>query len=264
MRRERLVPEILPITASAVEAFARCPRLYHNQHLLGLPPSDEPGSPDFGSFVHGILEMVHRTGSCHDTAHVGEVLAAHGVDEADSLTSLVARHAARCPSPVSRERHELELARMHKRPPPMFMATGRLDAVWEHDGLLDVRDYKTGGRGIERLAEDPRARLQAWLAAPIAQRNGLRLRIRYEHLAGGVDEDPEPFEPDDEDLAVIEEELRTFAERVVDAAYGERGFAGVHEIAICSTCRYRSVCPDSAAPGEPSWPLPPEEDEEPS
>ena len=77
------------------------------------------------------------------------------------------------------------VARFHQRPPPSFMATGRLDAVWQHNGLLEVRDYKTGSVVTERVADDPRARLQAWLAAPIAERLGLKLRIRYEHLAPG-------------------------------------------------------------------------------
>jgi hypothetical protein len=24
---------------------------------------------------------------------------------------------------------------------------------------------------------------------------------------------------------------------------------------VCRTCRYRSICRDSAAPGEPAWPV---------
>ena len=110
----------------------------------------------------------------------------------------------------------------------MFMATGRLDAVWQHDGLLEVRDYKTGSVVTERVADDPRARLQAWLAAPIADRLGLQLRIRYEHLAAEIVDDPEPFEPDADDLEAIDEELRVTA-AAIQAAAAEHAFPGVAE-----------------------------------
>ena len=36
--------------------------------------------------------------------------------------------------------------------------------------------------------------------------------------------------------------------------HAEEAWAGVHDDAICGTCRYRSICPDSAAPDTPSWP----------
>jgi hypothetical protein len=112
----------------------------------------------------------------------------------------------------------------------------------------------------ERVADDPRARLQAWLAAPIAARLGLQLRIRYEHLAPEITDDPLPFEPDDDDLATIEEELRGVAAAIHDAA-AAAWFPGVSEHEVCATCRYRSVCPESAAPGVPTWPTPPDLDD---
>ena len=141
----------------------------------------------------------------------------------------------------------------------MFMATGRLDAVWQHDGLLEVRDYKTGSVVTDRIADDPRARLQAWLAAPIALRLGLQVRVRYEHLAAEILDDPEPFEPDAEDLEAIEEELRVTAAEI-HAAAAEPAFPGVAETEVCGFCRYRSICPESAAPGVPTWPVPPDPD----
>ena len=33
-------------------------------------------------------------------------------------------------------------------------------------------------------------------------------------------------------------------------------FVGVHDGDICRTCAYRSICPDSASAGTPTWPLP--------
>ena len=30
---------------------------------------------------------------------------------------------------------------------------------------------------------------------------------------------------------------------------------GVADVEVCRSCRYRSICRDSAAPGEPTWPV---------
>ena len=60
-----------------------------------------------------------------------------------------------------------------------------------HDGLLDARDYKTGGLYYERVADVPAAKVQAWVLADAARKRGLRLRLRYEHLSPDVEEDPD-------------------------------------------------------------------------
>jgi hypothetical protein len=95
--------------------------------------------------------------------------------------------------------------------------------------------------------------VQAWVLAPVAAERDLRLHVRYEHLAAEVDEDPEPWEPDADELAAVEERLRARVEAVheTDVA-GE--WRGVNDERVCAYCRYRSICPDSAAPGEPLWP----------
>lgn len=253
---ERLLSEIVSINPSAFDTWHRCGRLFRNRYLLGVPPSDSGPSSDVGNVVHALLRLVHETGSCRDQQHVGTVLENHDLEAESAVAGYIERHARRCPAPAEHARHEYEVARFHRSPAPMFMATGRLDAVWLHDRVLDVRDYKTGRPPVlDRVEADPRARLQAWLLGARAQRRGLRLRIRYEYLAAEVDEDPEPFEPDDDDLAAIEEELRA----CVAAIWDERDFAGVHDASVCGWCEYRSICPDSATPAEPVWPAPPEE-----
>ena len=131
------------------------------------------------------------------------------------------------------------------------MATARFDAVWVHDGVLDVRDYKTGRRWYDRITEDPRAKVQAWVAARLASERGLRLRLRYEHLAAEIVEDPDPWEPEADDLVALEEELR----QTVEAIQAESGWQGVNDEAICRGCRYRSICPDSAVRSQPLWPV---------
>lgn len=251
------LPEILPLHATAVAAWHRCRREYRTDQLLGVPASDEGPSPDFGVAVHAMLRQVHETGSCRDDEHVHDVLIAHGFDGPGPLLGYVERHARRCPSDVTWSAHELDLARFHRLPPPMFMVTGRIDALWIHDGIVDARDYKTGAPPhSDHVRDDLRARVQAWLLAHRAARRGLRLRIRYEYLTAEVDDDPQPFEPDTDDMAEIEEELRS----VAAAIWNEADFAGVADREVCAWCRYRSICPSSAAPAVPSWPEPPDDE----
>jgi hypothetical protein len=75
--------------------------------------------------------------------------------------------------------------------------------------------------------------------------------LRYEYLQPEVDEDPEPWELDDETLITVEEELRAAVERM----WAQDEWRGVAEVEVCRTCRYRSICRDSAAPGEAAWPV---------
>jgi hypothetical protein len=248
---KRLLSDIVSLTPSNYDDFARCSRLFYNNALLGVPPSDPAPSTDQGLIVHDMLWKIHMTGSCHDALHVADVLAAHAVDTA-SVRDMIGRHTKRCPSlATDRDVHEHDFARFHRMPVPMFMATARFDALWIHDGVLDARDYKTGGRFADRVADIPAAHVQAWVLGAVAQRKGLRLRLRYEYLQAEIDEDPDPWELDDDELATVEEELRAAVERM----WQQDEWRGVNDVAVCRTCRYRSICRDSAAPGEPSWPV---------
>jgi hypothetical protein len=249
--RKRLLPDIVSVNPSNYDDFVQCERRYLNKHLLGVPASD-PGSPNAtGLLAHDLLRLIHDTGSCGDAAHVAEVLEGHSPDD-DYLRQMVDRHAQRCPSrEAGGAAHEHTFARFHKLPPPMYMATARIDAVWVHDGMLDARDYKTGGLHYHRVADVPAAKVQAFVLAQAADRRDLRLRLRYEFLNPDVLDDPDPWEPDRDDLAAIEEELRAAVERMrtID------DWKGVGEENLCSHCVYRSICRDSAARGEAAWPV---------
>jgi PD-(D/E)XK nuclease superfamily len=241
-----ILPAILAISPTALDTWGRCPREWRNR-VLSIPESDRYEGTAHGLYLHQLLRFVHERGSCHNAAHVAEVVAAHGADA--RAEEELRRHAARCPEGATALGHEVEWARANKTP-PVFMASARLDAVWEYDGVLEVRDYKTG-RGTEHsVSEDTRARLQAWVAAPVAAERGLRLRVRYEHLATEIDDDPAAWEPDDDDLAEIGAQLRD----TVAMMRAERVWRGVADETICVHCRYRSICPDSAATSEPAWP----------
>jgi hypothetical protein len=248
---DELRPQILTLSPSSLDTWRRCRREFRNAHLLNIPGSDDGPSPDQGLLVHDLLRHLHRNGSCRDGTHIDDLLVGHGLPPSSPIRGYLERHVRRCPPEFEDARHELERARFHRRPAPMFMATGRIDAVWIHDGVLDGRDYKTGRVELERVSDDPRARLQAWLLAPAAARRGLRVRVSYECLAAETVDDPRPFEPDADELETIEEELRGVAEEI----WGERDFTGVADVEVCGSCRYRSICTDSAAPADPVWPM---------
>ena len=250
MSGDRLLPEIPTISPSALDDWERCPRLYLDRHLLRLPPSDAGSGANVGNLVHDLLRHLHGQGDCHDTELRRVTLENHGESPDGAIGAMLARHADRCPAPAPARGHELEVVRV-SRNGPIWIGTGRLDAVWVHDGILDVRDYKTGAPRDGDLTEDSRARLQAWLAAPLAP--GLQVRVRYEHL--GHDGDPVELEPDTEDLARIERDVTAVIDAIRDCASRDE-FPGVADVEICRTCSFRSICPDSAVTSTPTWPVP--------
>ena len=245
-----LLPGWVTLTPTRRETWRRCRREWRDAHVLAVPPSDLDPAGVHGQQVHDLLRLVHEQGTCQDPGHVDDVLTAHGLDGDGRIRAELDRHARRCPLGAVALGHEITRVRAHRRPYPPFLASARLDALWVHDGILDAHDYKTGRVWSERVADDAQARLQAWVLAPLAAREGLRLRITFEHLASEVAEDPDPFEPDADDLDAIEEEMRAD----VAAMWSEADFHGVADPEVCGRCRYRSVCPDSAAPGEAVWP----------
>jgi len=244
-----LVPAVLSLSPTSFEAWRRCRRLWRDRSALAVTPTNPAEGSAHGLYLHRLLHQVHRHGSCHDADHVRHVLAGHGADERTAAE--VARHATRCPIGAHPVGHEVEWARAH-RGPPVFVATCRLDAVWVHDGILDVRDYKTGQVLEHPVADDPRAWLQAWVAAREADARGLRLRIRYEHLAAEVTDDPDAWEPTPEELASIEATLVA----TVHAMRAEREFRGVSDDVVCGACSFRGGCDDSAVAASPAWPTP--------
>jgi hypothetical protein len=244
----RPLPEVLRITPTALDDYSWCPRRYFDRYVLGLPASDVGASNDQGLLVHDLLAYIHTNGTCHDEAFVDEVITSHADDEAIRL--MIDRHRVRCPLSSDGGAHEVTRARYHHAPMPSFLASARIDAVWAHDGIFDIRDYKTGVKTVGDLRDDVRAQVQVWAFAPLAQKRGLRLQLRYEYLSPEAGDDPEAWSPDDDDYADITERLRARVE-----AIRRSEFRGVGEVQACRPCPYRSICPDSAAPGVPTWPV---------
>lgn len=245
---DRLHSSVLSFTASSLDTWLTCRHRYLLRYVLDVEPSDDGRDMSSARRVHDMLQQIHDTGSCNDGEHVDHVLSSYGLADDPEMRGFVERHRIRCPPRVEREWHEREVAR-HWRPSPSFIVTGRLDAIWIHDGLLDVRDYKTGRSQLDRVADDDRAQLQAWVVAPRAAALGLQLRIRYEFLAPEVDDDPEPFEPDDEDLDAVHQRLVGAAREL----RAEQSWPGTPVATICQTCEFRSICTESLAPGIRRW-----------
>jgi hypothetical protein len=240
------VGSVVTVTASSLEHWRRCRRLYRSRHLLGLPELDAGSDTGVGLLVHRLLEEVHLSGSCSDERHVAGVVEALAPGHAARLDEYVARHASRCPSAAGPDAvawcgHEFEVARFHHLPVPMWMATGKIDAAWAVDGVLEVRDYKTGRVFHDRVGDDLAARVQVWLVAPLAASHGCRLRVVYEHLDPAADQWPEPYEPEPDDVDAIGGELAGLVAEIV----AETEFAGVSFPSICGPCGYRSICPDA-------------------
>ncbi len=247
---EDLVGDIVRLSPTAVENWYRCRRAFRARHLLALPGTEPgPAGANEGLLVHRLLHRLHREERCGDAVRMADLAESHaGADGVDAARTLgfLDRHARRCPRGAISVGHERELARAWFGARPLLMVTGTIDAVWSHGGLLDARDYKCGMPQVTSLRDSAEARVQAWLLAPLADDLGLQLRLRHEHLSPGATEDPDPFEPDAEDLEEISAELIGLA-----AAVGaEREWRGVSAGAVCRTCPYRSVCPDDASRGE--------------
>lgn len=243
--KSRLGP-IARLSPTSFESWARCRRLFLLRHVLGLPESDSRTSSDLGLLTHSLLERIHQQGTCHDDANVRDVLEGHAPGN-DTVRVMVERHRARCPQEVDSGHHEVDRARYHHA--PHFLVTARLDAVWVHDGIIDVRDYKSGGRNVAELRDHLPARVQAWVLGRRIK-PGHRIRLRYEYLSPEVDDDPDPWEPDDDDIAAIGEQLATIV-RAMQAG----DFSGTDDDQTCQYCAYRSICSESRAAGLPTWPV---------
>ncbi len=238
--RTDYVGSIVKLTPTSLDRWLSCPRAYRAAHLLDLPTGPSGARSAQGLAVHACLATLHEGGPCGpDTSRHVEAASVEGIVD-DTMLGFITRHARRCPPDASSVGHELDLAQLHSWGEVPVMVTARMDAVWQRDGLLDCRDYKTGMPRFERVADDPAARLQAWLLSRLAVERGLRLQLRYEHLVPGIDEDPEPFEPDDEDIANIEREIGEVA-----AAIATSEFVGVGDSVVCRRCTFRRACPDA-------------------
>jgi hypothetical protein len=238
------VGPIIKLSPSGTENWHECHRLYLNKKLLGVPASDADTGVFVGLDTHRVLEELHSHSRCSDDDHLEALLHETPGEHASAIKHHVERHRLQCPAGPSTDWgcHEHTAVRASLRTTPRWVVSAKLDAVWAHDGILDVRDYKTG-RPIEHdLSDDIATRLQAFVIAPVAEKHSLRLRLSHENLAPGAPGDRDWWEPEAEDLESIRGDLNRLAAEIA----AEVSFDGVADSYFCSSCSYRSICPDTA------------------
>jgi RecB family exonuclease len=237
------VAGLVKLTPSYLDTWIRCHRQFRANYLLNLPANSQGESAVAGLEVHRLLHLLHeKWGSCDTPRDIESLMGEFQNNNRFGLDGCVQRHREFCPGRDLEGEHEVTVARLYPGPPRPFMMTGRIDAIWTHDGMLDVRDYKTGRLFFDRTADDLSAKVQAWLVEPIAAREGLRIRVQHEYLAPEVEHQPETFEPEEEDL----EEVGQMISRIAQEIY-ESGFEGTSDSNVCGWCGYRDPCPDAFA-----------------
>lgn len=236
------VGRVVRLSPTSAETWLECPRKWRARHVLGLPGWPMQERVRIGIRVHESLASIHRAGPCGDQLHRRHTIANLDGEADEELLGYLERHANRCPSSASTVAHEVTLSELVSLGPQAVMLTARLDSLWEHDGILDCRDYKTGASRFDRLSDQIGPQIQALVAVPLAKARGLRLQLRYEQLAEGDDDDPEIWEPDNDDLEVARNRVSAIAEEIASS-----DFAGVDDPVECRRCPYWRACPDSAA-----------------
>lgn len=240
--RQPYMGRVVPLTPTSVETWASCPRWYRARHVLNLPGWPMGPKGRMGLLVHERLALLHSAGACSMASDRRTEAAMIDGQLSHELLGYLNRHASRCPTKGVSIGHELPLAELLGRGSKATMISARVDAVWIYNGMLDCRDYKTGPVRNARVQDDIGGRLQALALAPLADRLGLRLRLRFEHLGEGTVEDPEPFEPDSDDLETLQVEFADLAQTIDRSDFG-----GVADPLVCIRCPFHFACPDSAA-----------------
>jgi hypothetical protein len=196
----------------------------------------KPNAATIGMWVHEELHQRHQQpGSHHQTEPVIE-------DRPDdpSTTRAVMRHLDVCPGQDGARYlgGELDLRWFNRG--KLVLLTGRVDALWEHDnGLIEVRDYKTGSAAAHHeRADDPAIEVYALLAA--VQYPGRPIRVTYEFLGDRTD-DNERLHSIDVTVDLLRA-ARHRIERTAEMIRKEQQFAATPDARQCPRCPYQERC----------------------
>jgi RecB family exonuclease len=239
---------VLTLNVSRINDFQRCRRMFFLRWVLRLT-GDDPLDTDaswIGSTTHEALHTLHRPGrfAHHETDPHGELHDAVSTDP--RVGAMIRTHTLLCPGgQVDYLAGEIEARWLIAR--KSVLLTGRFDALWRYpDGVVEVRDYKTG-RCPDSLDHDLGAAIYLLLAANFpgsrTPEGDLRpIRVVYEALAS----------PEGRAVSVVASPdlLRDAFNEIVGLAEHirkEKSFPASPSLATCRSCSFRNVCPASAA-----------------
>ncbi len=143
------------LSASQIDCWLRCPLDFHYIYILQMPLPPDP-SRAYGTLIHGIIETIHeglRQGKLVDLEEL-QKLGRNGLPTAGYLTARSRERANEQADKTIRKIYE----RFSKEAPPReveksfrvevpeadLIIKGRIDAIYDVGGGIEIRDYKTG------------------------------------------------------------------------------------------------------------------------
>jgi CRISPR/Cas system-associated exonuclease Cas4 (RecB family) len=241
-------PGLISISPWRLKEDAACPRRAYYTHVLALRSNgagmidgfDADDTTLIGREAHAELHARHLDGADHDAVGIVRDDAVMDPSVVTMVERAVSNHRALCPSidGATYLAGELDLRWFIKR--KLILVRGRVDALWRGtDGVLEVRDYKTGRTAPDTIADDPAPGIYGLLVR--AQWPDVEVRVVYELLSG---DSPRPFEID-----VTVELQRQSIQLILDMVERlrrDRTFPPNPLPVRCQRCPYTRSCPEGA------------------
>jgi RecB family exonuclease len=226
---------LLILSASRIRSFLTCPRRFYLAHVLKVPAKDTDSDASvLGHAVHRELFERHLRPDTHNA----EGVVADDVPTDSFITSRVAAHNTLCPHTTSDNAAylggEVDLRWLVRS--KNMLIVGRADALWRHsDGMLELRDYKTG-QCPDALDTDFPALVYLLLAATHPS-HPKSVRVAYERL--GPNPSLVTLDATTDLLRQTIENLKNLADQI----RRERNFGATPSEAACGSCPYAGICP---------------------
>lgn len=250
-------PGLLAISPWRLREESACARRAYYAHVLGLRTAggdanglgsvgdDDMSGPAsdaalIGRESHAELHARHASPGAHDIEGTVRPDAVADAGVTNAVQRMVRAHAEICPgrSGAAYLGGELDLVWfIHRK---LILVTGRVDALWRAaDGVIEVREYKTGRGAADSVADDPAPGIYGLLVR--ARHPDAEVRVVYELLGGDA---PRPLEI---------EVTPALERRSIDVVLGlaerlrtDRVFAPSPAPQQCRRCPYVRSCPEGA------------------
>ena len=240
----RWTPGELPLSATGVESYERCPLQFKIRHDWKLP--EEPSAPmQYGSAMHTVLKMHY------DAARAGQPLSPQEVKHAFraefAKAAIEDAYQRTLYERQGLEQLEQFLAARASETPPEVLDTertfsveiggakirGRIDRLDQADGGVAIVDYKTGKPKDQDEADES---LQLSIYAIAAQRQW-QLEPRRLVFYNLENNQAVTTERSPKDLEKAEQQVRMAVQNIEQGNFEPN--PGWH----CRWCAYRSLCP---------------------